>query len=62
MNIEDGISKPPSAMDPKYIISEDPIINYRNYYEQGKTHLHKWKNREKPWWLNSEEELQNANV
>lgn len=57
-----GFTSPPSAMDAKYIISEDPIINYRNYYEQGKKHLHKWKNRERPWWLKSEVELQNANV
>ena len=33
----------PSAMDPKYIISEDPIVNYRNYYKVGKAHLHSWK-------------------
>ena len=41
----------PSAKDPKYIISEDPIKNYRNYYKYGKAHLHKWKNREAPQWL-----------
>ena len=51
VNIEDGISKPPSAMDPKYIISDDPIINYRNYYKNGKAHLHKWKNRNVPDWM-----------
>ena len=34
---------PPSAMDTKYIISEDARINYRNYYKVGKAHLHKWK-------------------
>lgn len=33
----------PSAMDTKYIISEDPIVNYRNYYKVGKAHLHSWK-------------------
>lgn len=42
---------PPSAMNPKYIISEDPILNYRNYYKVGKTHLHKWKNRQPPEWI-----------
>jgi hypothetical protein len=46
-----GLTEPPSAMDPKYIISKDPIINYRNYYKVGKIHLHKWKNREAPKWI-----------
>ena len=41
----------PSCMDDKYIISDDPIINYRNYYKSGKTHLHKWKKREAPEWI-----------
>jgi hypothetical protein len=35
--------QPPSAMDAKYIISENSITNYRNYYKVGKAHLHKWK-------------------
>ena len=35
--------QPPSAMDAKYIISEDARVNYRNYYKIGKAHLHKWK-------------------
>ena len=26
----------PSCMDDKYIISDDPIVNYRNYYINGK--------------------------
>ncbi len=43
--------QPPSAMDPKYIISEDARINYRNYYKVGKSHLHKWKNRLPPAWI-----------
>jgi hypothetical protein len=42
---------PPSAMDTKYIISENVISNYRNYYKHGKAHLHKWKNRAPPAWL-----------
>jgi hypothetical protein len=44
-------TQPPSAMDAKYIISEDAVKNYRNYYKYGKAHLHKWKNREAPEWL-----------
>jgi Pyrimidine dimer DNA glycosylase len=41
----------PCAMDDKYIISDDPVTNYRNYYKTGKTHLHSWKNREAPDWI-----------
>ncbi|CAB4162894.1 hypothetical protein UFOVP787_168 [uncultured Caudovirales phage] len=41
----------PSCMDNKYIISEDPIVNYRNYYKVGKTHLHKWTRRDPPEWI-----------
>ena len=44
-------TQPPSAMDPKYIISKNAIVNYRNYYKVGKVHLHKWKNRQPPEWI-----------
>ena len=51
-NIEIGYkTQPPSAMDTKYIISENAVDNYRNYYKYGKAHLHKWKNRDAPEWL-----------
>lgn len=40
-----------SAMDEKYIVSADPIENYRNYYRLGKASIHKWTNRERPFWL-----------
>lgn len=30
-----------------------PVASYRNYYRFGKQHLHKWKDREVPWWINS---------
>jgi hypothetical protein len=39
------------AMDDKYIISEDPIENYRNYYNTAKRHLFAWKNRKPPDWI-----------
>jgi hypothetical protein len=42
----------PSCMAPEYIICSDPVRNYRNYYKVGKTHLHSWKKRERPWWIN----------
>ena len=44
-------TQPPSAMDAKYLISEDARDNYRNYYKHGKAHLHSWKNREPPEWI-----------
>ncbi len=41
----------PSCMDKEYIISEDPVINYRNYYKIGKARMHSWKKREAPFWI-----------
>jgi len=41
----------PSCMDKQYIISDDPIVNYRNYYSFGKSRMHAWKKREKPEWM-----------
>jgi hypothetical protein len=41
----------PSCMDKEYIISDEPIVNYRNYYAHGKKHLHAWKRREPPAWI-----------
>lgn len=41
----------PCAMDKKYIVSNDPIENYRNYYRVGKQHLHTWTKRDKPEWI-----------
>lgn len=44
-------SEMPSCMDEQYIISKNPIDNYRNYYKLGKTKLHKWTRREPPEWI-----------
>jgi hypothetical protein len=41
----------PSCMATEYIISKDPVVNYRNYYIHGKKHLHKWTKRTPPEWL-----------
>ena len=41
----------PCAMADEYKISNDPIINYRNYYKLGKIDLHHWTNREPPEWI-----------
>ena len=41
----------PSCMDKQYIISDDPIINYRHYYVNGKSRLKKYTKRRPPaWW------------
>lgn len=39
------------AMDDVYRVSADPIECYREYYRNGKTHLHSWTKREKPEWM-----------
>jgi len=42
----------PSCMAPEYIISDDPLTNYRNYYKIGKSQMHKWTKRQAPEWIN----------
>ena len=43
----------PSAMAEEYVINKfEPVTNYRNYYKNGKKHLHKWTNRQPPRWIN----------
>lgn len=46
-----SFTQPPPAMDKSYIISDDSIENYRNYYKHGKSHLHTYTNRSAPLWL-----------
>lgn len=48
-----GKTKLPSCMDKQFIISEDVIQNYRNYYVKGKSNIHSWKGREEPKWIKS---------
>lgn len=51
-NIADNpFTDPPPAMDKQYIISDNSIDNYRNYYNTGKRHLHKYTNRTVPPWI-----------
>ncbi len=45
----------PSAMAPEYVISLDPIENYRNYYKFGKARMHSWKKRNPPQWIMNNE-------
>ena len=44
-------TQPPSAMGAEFIISDDPVVNYRNYYKFGKANLHSWKKRSAPEWI-----------
>jgi hypothetical protein len=38
------------AMPDEYKVAS-AVESYRNYYKQGKTHLHKWTKREMPEWM-----------
>ena len=40
------------AMPEEYKVPHDSVASYRNYYRQGKQHLHKWTKREAPEWIN----------
>jgi hypothetical protein len=51
MMVNKDLTPMPSCMAPEYIISDDPVVNYRNYYKIGKAHMHKWTKRERPIWL-----------
>ncbi len=48
---EFDMTKMPCAMGDEYIISDEPVINYRNYYKVAKASLHKWTNRQPPEWI-----------
>lgn len=57
-NIPDvGMTPVKCAMKPEFIISEDAVINYRNYYRNGKKHLFKWTDRDPPKWLSGDLEV-----
>jgi len=45
-----ALTEHPQAMDDEYK-SDDPVTSYRNYYNQAKSHLHNWKNRPVPFWI-----------
>mgnify|MGYP003653351786 FL=1 len=50
-NIPDlGFTDMPQCMPDEYK-TDDPVIAYRNYYNQAKSHLHNWKNRSVPLWI-----------
>ena len=45
-----GFTKPRQAM-PNAYKEEDSVMAYRNYYFYDKKHIHAWKKREPPEWL-----------
>lgn len=49
---EYDMTEMPSAMADEYKVSDDPLVNYRNYYKVGKVRMHKWTNRQPPEWIN----------
>ena len=51
-NIRIGHFYPPTpAMAEEYLVNKDSLLSYRNYYKNGKAHLHAWKKREAPEWI-----------
>jgi hypothetical protein len=43
-----------TAMPEQYIVPNDPINSYRNYYKYDKIKLHKWTNRDIPKFITGE--------
>lgn len=54
INQSESITTVPLAM-PDEFKEKDPVTSYRNYYRVGKSHLHKWTNREPPQWMKGEQ-------
>ena len=46
------MTAPALAMPDEFKIENDAVASYRNYYKQGKQHLHAWKKRSHPLWIN----------
>ena len=44
-------TEPTPALDVQYIVPNDSLTSYRNYYKFAKRHLHSWKNRPTPTWI-----------
>ncbi len=44
-------TEPTPAMPTKYIVNNDSMQSYRNYYNGDKVHLHNWTNRPTPEWI-----------
>lgn len=41
----------PLCMPDEFTVGTDRVLSYRNYYNLGKIHLHKWTKRDKPHWI-----------
>ena len=54
-----GLTPFAQAMDEQFIRFFCPIQNYREYYREGKKHLHTWKNRDTPPFLSVNNVLTN---
>ena len=48
---EHGFTPPPCAMPEEYVVENNALQSYRNYYSKGKANLHAWKKRQPPDWL-----------
>lgn len=49
-NIPSGSTELILAMPEQYQ-TDDPVESYRNYYRESKQHLHHWKKRGEPSWI-----------
>jgi hypothetical protein len=56
VNLEkQAFTQMPSCMDDQFILaSQDPVANYRNYYNYGKVKLLRWTERKPPSWIDGE--------
>jgi len=41
----------PSCMPEECKISDDPVLNYQEYYRTSKARMHSWKSRDVPSWI-----------
>ena len=48
---DNGFTSPPSVMPEEFKITNDSVINYRNYYINGKSYLKNYKKRDVPMWM-----------
>jgi len=48
---EQAFTTMPSCMDNQYKVGDDPVENYRSYYNYGKVDLLRWTNRRPPDWI-----------
>ena len=50
-NMEEGVFTEPTQAMPDDVKNKSSITAYRDYYIKYKTHLHNWKNRTVPYWM-----------